>query len=186
MDFAYLRGEIYYANLGVGVGSEQEGYRPVVIVQNDLGNRYSPTVIVAPLSSKVDGRTDQPTHCYIKDVDGLNGASVILTEQLRTIDKSRIHYRAGKLDDTQMKALNESLAVSVGLRRVSAKKMIMCLCGVCMDNFLSTGKVRLRRVDISKNEKETCTYCNTRKGYDYELIYIKERRRQEYGNKKHD
>ncbi len=185
MERIFLRGEIYYADLGTGVGSEQEGCRPVVIVQNDLGNKHSPTVIVAPLSSRMTGRK-LPTHCYIDYVEGMKSSSVILTEQLRTIDKSRIRYKVGMLEGEQLKALNEALAVSVGLRRVSSRKMTMNLCGICAENFRHTGKVWLRRTDHVTDEKENGTYCNVRRGYEYEIIYIKERRSGNYGNEEHN
>ncbi len=174
MERIFLRGEIYYADLGTGVGSEQEGCRSVVIVQNDLGNKHSPTVIVAPLSSRMTGRK-LPTHCYIDCVEGMKSCSVILTEQLRTIDKSRIGHKVGMLGGEQLKALNEALAVSLGLRSVSSHKMTMNLCGVCADNFRNAGKVWLRRTDHVYEGKEKCTYCNVRRGFEYELMYIKDK-----------
>ena len=90
MNKTYLRGEMYYADLGRGIGSEQEGYRPVLIIQNDVGNRYSPTVIVASISSRIDGKSKLPTHYYINAEDGLREPSVVLLEQIRTIDKHRL------------------------------------------------------------------------------------------------
>ena len=91
MNKTYLRGEMYYADLGRGIGSEQEGRRPVLILQNNTGNKYSPTVIVAAISSKVDAKAKLPTHVELsaRQCDMVRD-SVILLEQLRTIDKQRL------------------------------------------------------------------------------------------------
>lgn len=88
MNRTYLRGDMYYADLGRGIGSEQEGYRPVLILQNNTGNKYSPTVIVAAISSKVDAKAKLPTHYLLKAENGLELPSLVLLEQLRTIDKN--------------------------------------------------------------------------------------------------
>jgi len=85
MNRTYLRGEMYYADLGKGIGSEQDGHRPVVIIQNDVGNKYSPTVIVASISSRISGKSKLPTHYYINAEDGLREPSIVLLEQIRTI-----------------------------------------------------------------------------------------------------
>ena len=90
MQRTYSRGDMYYANLGKGVGSEQEDYRPVVIIQNNVGNRFSPTVIIAAISSKVGAKSRLPTHYFIDSEDGLELPSIILMEQLRTIDKHQL------------------------------------------------------------------------------------------------
>ncbi len=90
MDRTYLRGDMYYADLGKGIGSEQEGYRPVVIIQNNVGNRHSPTVVIAAISSKVGIKPKLPTHYFINAEDGLELPSIILLEQLRTVDKLRL------------------------------------------------------------------------------------------------
>lgn len=84
MQKTYSRGDMYYANLGKGVGSEQEGYRPVVIIQNNVGNRFSPTVIIAAISNKVGAKPRLPTHYFVDSEDGLELPSIILMEQLRT------------------------------------------------------------------------------------------------------
>mgnify|MGYP000689277780 CR=1 FL=1 len=90
MDQTYLRGDLYYADLGRGLGSEQQGNRPVVIIQNDVGNRHSPTVIVAAISSKVGVKAKLPTHYYMEAGSGLVQPSIVLLEQIRTIDKRRL------------------------------------------------------------------------------------------------
>ena len=114
MEHIYSRGEIYYAHLTGTIGSEQNGYRPVVIIQNDVGNRFSPTVIVAPISSKVGIKAKLPTHCYIGD-ELLSCPSIVMAEQIRTIDKSRLHEYVGILSADEMVKLNSALAVSLGL-----------------------------------------------------------------------
>lgn len=111
----YLRGDIYYANLNPVVDSEQAGCRPVLIIQNDVGNRYGRTVIVASLSTKSEHKAKLPTHCYIQNGDFLKEPSVVLLEQLRTIDKCRLNGYVGSLDKASMKEVDHALAVSVGL-----------------------------------------------------------------------
>ena len=109
------RGDIYYADLSPVVGSEQGGLRPVLIIQNDVGNRYSPTVIAAAITSKMS-KTHLPTHIdiYAEQV-GLAKDSVILLEQVRTIDKRRLKEKMGHLDDNIMNEVNSAIAVSFGL-----------------------------------------------------------------------
>ena len=109
------RGDIYYADLSPVVGSEQGGLRPVLIIQNDIGNRYSPTVIAAAITSKMS-KTHLPTHIdiYAEKV-GLAKDSVILLEQIRTIDKRRLKEKMGHLDDSVMSEVNSAIAVSFGL-----------------------------------------------------------------------
>ena len=111
----YLRGDIYYADLGEGFGSEQQGCRPVVIIQNNIGNKYSPTVIVAAISSKPVSRKELPTHCYISSSGGIDSPSIVLLEQVRTIDKSRLKGYIGHLDEYYINNLNMALAISVSL-----------------------------------------------------------------------
>lgn len=110
------RGDMFYADLSPVVGSEQGGIRPVVIIQNDLGNKYSPTVIAAAITSQTN-KTKLPTHIEIgADAEGLKSNSVILTEQIRTIDKSRLKDKIGHIDDAKvMNQINSALGVSFGL-----------------------------------------------------------------------
>ena len=109
------RGDIFYADLSPVVGSEQGGVRPVLIVQNDVGNKFSPTVIVAAITSRIN-KAKLPTHIEIMADDyGLSRDSVILLEQIRTIDKKRLRERIGRLDEELMERVNEALTVSVGL-----------------------------------------------------------------------
>ncbi len=114
------RGEIYYADLSPVVGSEQGGVRPVLIVQNDVGNRYSPTVIAAAITSQRD-KTELPTHIRVTaDGSGLAKDSIILLEQVRTIDKRRLKEKMGSLDGSSMDMVDRALSVSFGLQNPMA------------------------------------------------------------------
>lgn len=109
------RGEIYYADLSPVVGSEQGGIRPVLIVQNDIGNRYSPTVIAAAITSQRD-KNDLPTHIKVSAEGGcLAKDSIILLEQVRTIDKRRLREKMGSLDVAEMDRVDRAISVSLGL-----------------------------------------------------------------------
>ena len=105
MNGTYLRGEIYFADLESGVGSEQMGYRPVLIIQNDTGNKHSPTVIIASLTSEIEGKVKLPTHYFLKAGNGLERDSFVLLEQIRTVDKRRLDGFIGKLNEKQMDKL---------------------------------------------------------------------------------
>ena len=108
-----VRGEVYYADLSPVIGSEQGGYRPVLVVQNNKGNRFSTTVIVAPISSKLT-KNHLPTHVVI-ELEGLQKKSVILLEQLRTIDKKRIREKFGKVNEAMMQEVNMAMRTSLDL-----------------------------------------------------------------------
>ena len=110
------RGDMFYADLSPVVGSEQGGIRPVLIIQNDLGNKYSPTVIAAAITSQT-GKNKLPTHIEIDSEScGLKNNSVVLTEQIRTIDKSRLKEKIGHIDDEKIiNQVNNALGVSFGL-----------------------------------------------------------------------
>ena len=109
------RGDIYYADLSPVVGSEQGGVRPVLIIQNDVGNRFSPTVIAAAITSQRD-KASLPTHIEVDaQGSGLIKASVVLLEQVRTLDKHRLREKMGKLDPDSMSRVNQALSISFGL-----------------------------------------------------------------------
>lgn len=109
------RGDMYYADLSPVVGSEQGGVRPVLIVQNDIGNKYSPTVIAAAITSQIN-KAKLPTHIELSAQEyGLQKDSVILLEQIRTIDKKRLREKIGHLDEELMDRVNEAIGVSFGL-----------------------------------------------------------------------
>ncbi|MDR2655001.1 MAG: type II toxin-antitoxin system PemK/MazF family toxin [Oscillospiraceae bacterium] len=109
------RGDIYYADLSPVVGSEQGGVRPVLIIQNDIGNKYSPTVIAAAITSQKD-KAKLPTHIKLNSRNcGLSRDSVVLLEQIRTIDKRRLKEHMGRLDETAMRLIDKALFISFGL-----------------------------------------------------------------------
>lgn len=107
------RGELYYADLSPVVGSEQGGVRPVLVVQNDTGNKYSPTVIAAAVTSKLS-KARLPTHIELPQAFGLSKDSVILLEQIRTIDKKRLMSRIGELPPATMRRVNRAILISLG------------------------------------------------------------------------
>lgn len=109
------RGEVYYAELSPVVGSEQGGTRPVLVVQNDIGNQYSPTTIIVAITSQIS-KGKLPTHVEIKaERGGLEKDSVILAEQIRTIDKKRLKHRVALLDEESLLKVNQALEISLGL-----------------------------------------------------------------------
>ena len=109
------RGDIYYADLSPVVGSEQGGVRPVLIVQNDVGNRFSPTVLAAAITSPRD-KTSLPTHITLSaERTGLQKDSIVLLEQVRTLDKHRLKEKMGRLDEDAMQQVNTALGISFGL-----------------------------------------------------------------------
>ena len=115
MPSAVKRGDIYYADLSPVVGSEQGGMRPVLIVQNDTGNKHSPTVIAAAITSQI-GKARLPTHIELEGRSfGLTRDSVVLLEQIRTIDKRRLRERMGRVNEELMNKVDDAIAVSFGL-----------------------------------------------------------------------
>ena len=109
-----LRGQMYYANLDPVIGSEQGGNRPVLVIQNNVGNRHSPTIIIAPITTRVK-KLHQPTHIGVPPYFGLPQNSMAMLEQIRTIDKGRLGSYIGCLDDDVMDYVDEALGISVGL-----------------------------------------------------------------------
>lgn len=115
MTMTVKRGDIYYADLSPVIGSEQGGVRPVIIIQNDIGNKYSPTVIVSAITSQIN-KAKLPTHVEISSEDyGLNKDSVVLLEQIRTLDKKRLKEKIGHMSDEDMKKVDDALVISIGL-----------------------------------------------------------------------
>ena len=176
MNRTYQRGDLYYADLGRGIGSEQEGYRPVVIIQNNIGNRHSPTVIIAAISSRVGIKPKLPTHYYINAEDGLELPSIILLEQIRTVDKHRLTKYIGRLSKEHISGMNHALAISIGLISSVPQKLTLCLCGACADAFRGTGAFALRKTAPGQAEKKVCAYCKQGEGAYYHVWPQTERR----------
>ena len=115
MDRKIKRGAIFYADLSPVIGSEQGGIRPVLIIQNEIGNKYSPTVVVASITSQCD-KINLPTHIFVSAVDCcLSRDSIVMLEQIRTIDKARLKEYIGQLKESSMLMVNKALSISVGL-----------------------------------------------------------------------
>lgn len=108
------RGEVYYANLDPSVGSEQGGFRPVLILQNNIGNKYSPTTIIAPLTTK-KAKSKLPTHVCIINSKGC--PTTIMLEQIRILDKQRLFYYAGQVQESDMALVDDAIKISLGLER---------------------------------------------------------------------
>lgn len=120
------RGDIYYADLSPVIGSEQDGVRPVVIIQNDIGNKYSPTVIVIAITSKIKSRL--PTHIPIEGAKyGLDKDSVILAEQIRTLDKTRLKEKVGSLDNLTLEKIKKAIEISFGIRGKLSWNMLISM-----------------------------------------------------------
>lgn len=168
MERKIYRGELYYADLSPVMGSEQGGTRPVLVIQNNRGNIHSPTIIVAALTKRT--KPALPTHVLLQRVDGLKEDSVVLLEQIRTIDKRRLKEYIGKVKASQITVINHALALSVGLIRDITEPIELCLCSICAEQFFSSDVYQIRRVDKTQKIKSMCTYCNSRFGFDYQII----------------
>ena len=177
MSGTYLRGDLYYADLGRGIGSEQKGSRPVVIIQNNVGNRHSPTVIIAAITSKADIKAKLPTHYYLDAGNGLALPSLVLLEQIRTVDKRRLSGYIGRLDERHIRGINHALAVSIGLIEPVPLKLTPCLCGACADDFRGTGAFALWKAVSGQAENKRGACCRQRPGTDYEAAPIGGRER---------
>ena len=116
MERIIRRGDVFYAELNPVVGSEQGGTRPVLIISNNTGNRHSPTVIIAAITSRVHTKAKLPTHTSVKDFEGLDRDSIILLEQIRTIDKQRLKQYMGMMPDNIMARVDKALAISISLK----------------------------------------------------------------------
>ena len=116
MERKIRRGDVFYADLTPGVGSEQNGYRPVLIIQNNTGNKHSKTVIAAIITSRITSKNKMPTHCLIKAQQGLSQDSLVLLEQIQTIDKIRLKEYIGTIDIMDMNKIDKALEVSLGLK----------------------------------------------------------------------
>ena len=120
-NWQYSRGDIYYANMEPHVGSEQGGERPVVVLQNDMGNKHSSTLIIATLTSKVDKKLNLPTHVLLEQNPGLKVPSIVQLEQIFTIDKRRVQRFAGQTSSEEMERIETALKISLGMNLSSNK-----------------------------------------------------------------
>ena len=120
-NWQYSRGDIYYANMEPHVGSEQGGERPVVVLQNDTGNKYSPTLIIATITSRVNKKRHLPTHVLLDHNPGLKVPSIVQLEQIFTIDKCRVQRFAGQASEDEMNQIEMATKVSLGMNREEEK-----------------------------------------------------------------
>ena len=148
------RGDIYHADLNPVFGSEQGGYRSVLVIQNNIGNKYSPTVIVAAITSKEKMKLQ--THIAIPEIEGLEKDSVVLLEQLRTLDKRRLENYVCTLDCTEMEKINKAIRRSTGIPKIIEKPLVVSLCRVCAGNFYDVPEYYIRRVNPEQRYKDTC------------------------------
>jgi mRNA interferase MazF len=159
-----IRGDIYYAELDPVMGSEQGGLRPVLVLQNNRGNAYSPTIIVAAITTRE--KPQLPSHLSLSSVPELKAGSALLLEQLRTIDKLRLRRYIDSAPPETMRLVDTALAVSLGLCcPVKPPATLMTLCPVCKGDFEAAGFHLRRRGNTGA--KDTCDYCNTRRGFDF-------------------
>ena len=120
-NWQYSRGDIYYANMEPHVGSEQGGERPVVVLQNDTGNKYSPTLIIATITSRVNKKRHLPTHVLLDHNPGLKVPSIVQLEQIFTLDKQRVQRFVGRTSEKEMNQIEMAIKVSLGMSREEEK-----------------------------------------------------------------
>lgn len=162
------RGDIFYADLNPVVGSEQGSIRPCLVVQNDLGNMYSPTIIITPITRNLH-KNPLPTHVLIpRHSSGLDTDSLVLAEQIRTIDRKRFKEYIGRVDDEIMPEIDKALAVCIGLekRRPPKGEMLnLTLCTQCENDFKNSGYLLIKK-GLHK-DKSKCDYCKNAKGLTF-------------------
>ena len=164
------RGDIYYADLNPVVGSEQGDTRPVLVVQNNTGNRHSPTIVVAPITCNMN-KKPMPTHVTIPHISGLAKDSLALVEQIRTIDRSRLCEYIGRIGDGIQSKVDEALAVCVGIDTSNSKKaeiLTLCLCPRCERDFTESGCVLVKKG--WQETKSLCDFCETRQGLNFGIF----------------
>lgn len=164
------RGEIYYADLDPVVGSEQGKRRPVLIVQNDLGNKHSPTTVIVPITCR-SKKNDLPTHVTIPQLVGLVADSLALVEHIRTIDQTRLREYLGRISDKVQDAIDKALVVSVGLDKETVKKaeiLTLCLCPRCKSDFQDSGCILIKRG--WQKDKKICDFCERRLGLEFGIF----------------
>lgn len=161
------RGDIYYADLNPVVGSEQGGRRPVLVVQNDAGNEHSPTAVVVPITGK-PRKNPLPTHVRLPASCGLEKDSLALAEQVRSIDRSRLENRVGRAGESVMLEIGRALCVSTGIDGGRPRPLVLSLCPRCEADFRNGGYVLVKRG--WQEVKETCDFCNARKGLNFGIF----------------
>ena len=156
-NWKFQRGDIFFTRFDNAIGSEQSGNRPAVVLQNDVGNFYSPTLIVATLTSKAAKKYTQPTHCLLVN-EFLSVPSIVQAEQIFTVDKSRVLKFLGHLTPEEMELTPEMI------------RSIRTLCGVCLCSFVESKAFKIAIVPSADWSMDTCTVCQTRRGHDYVVM----------------
>jgi mRNA interferase MazF len=165
------RGDIYYADLNPVLGSEQGDTRPCLVVQNNIGNKHSPTVVIVPLTSSK--KAFLPTHVRIRRTGGLVVDSTALCEQVRTIDRRRLDGYIGQIDSDTQATIDAALATSVGLKKV--RPLDMTLCRRCASEFEDGGYLLVKRG--WQMYKEPCDICRSGMGWEFGVFDRKKMRR---------
>lgn len=177
------RGEIYLCDLGEGQGSVQGGYRPVLIIQSDKINNASPTVLVAPITSVIK-RKELYSHMMLDTDCGLSKLSMILFEQLRSVNVSNLKKYVGKIEDKEkVRAMNNSIKKTLGLWHYREERTgdIRCLCKRHLDEYKTASSYMIKRLQPTQVIKEKCDKCNNL-GYDYIFIDKEEALRKRGGS----
>lgn len=176
-------GDIYYYDLGTANGSVQSKLRPVLIIQNNVGNENGPTTVVAAISSVVK-KMYLPTHILLDPSCGLREKSIVMLEQVKTVDKKDLMEHVGEITDkATIEAIKRGIAIEMGViecPKPTQKKLILSLCPKCRSAYLDIPGNRIRRVDYLQVEKEKCDMCQRAFGFDY---YIKKRTTSHAGMK---
>ena len=162
------RGDVYIADLEPIVGSEQGGVRPVLVVQNDLGNKSGSTVIVAAMTTS-SRKPNLPTHIALDNVKKLEKETTVLLEQIRTIDKARLKSHVVTLNEANMRKIDEALLISMGLNDIIHTPFRMFLCTECALRLNYSREYNTRRVDGSA-AREKCMQCYRRDGFYYDVV----------------
>ena len=163
-DQKIFRGDVFFADFTQATGSEISGMHPIIIVQNNIGNCHSSTVIGVVLTSR-NKKESMPTHVVIDEPNCPLHGSMAMAEQIYTIDKQRLHGFIDHLSASSMKQVDEAIRQSLALS--STETTIVCLCGRCLQTFLHLPHHAVRRVDWTQQTKDTCTYCGRGMGFDY-------------------
>ena len=161
------RGDMFYANLNPIIGSEQGDIRPVLVVQNTLGNKHSPTVVIVPITCKLS-KKPLPTHVIIPKASGLDNDSMALVEQIRTIDRSRMAAFIGHIDCNVQAEIDTALSVCVGIddcRSSKGEMLTLSLCYRCECDFRNSGYILVKKG--WQEVKESCDFCKVRQGLTF-------------------
>ena len=161
------RGDIYFANLNPVIGSEQGGFRPVLVCQNNTGNAHSPTIVIVPITRNLN-KNPLPTHVVIPQSCGFDADCLALAEQIRTIDRSRLNKYIGHINGDVQQQIDTALSVCIGIEEKRSPKgemLTLCLCHRCENDFHDSGYILVKRG--WQDVKEECDFCKTGRGLTF-------------------